>query len=288
MNDVAGILLNYQTRKDIIHLAETLLKQKHITPLVIDNSSDKKLEYWCVQNHIKYIDTGENLGYTGGNNVGIKASIIKGYEYAFILNPDIEIKTLDILGMVEVMEQGKADILFPEVLELGEKFRERLPTIENRVLRATGNIPPLSATSDDRTKYIDHGPGSAMMIRLAMIDDIGYLREEFFMYNDEVEFCYRARRAGYNIAIYLESVVAHTREDDNFITSEFRLYYQTRNKILMNYLLFDFSTSYTIFIILYIINTTLGIFINGNLSLFYPFVYGVIDGVFLKSGRMRY
>ena len=63
-------------------------------------------------------------------------------------------------------------------------------------------------------KYIHHGPGSAMMIRLNILDDVGYLNEKYFLYGEEVEFCYRARRSGYKIAMNTNCIVRHPDPDE--------------------------------------------------------------------------
>ncbi|NLV08379.1 glycosyltransferase [Halomicrobium mukohataei] len=286
--DVAGILLNYNTRQDVIRLATSLSALEGIVPLVVDNSSDVTLQTWCVDNNVQYEDTCSNLGYTGGNNVGLRAAMQEGFEYAFILNPDIEIKSLDIAGMIEILDRGNADILFPKVHDVDGGMQNDVPTTENRVLRFGGELPSLPESNDKRLRYVDHGPGSAMMLRLDMLDDIGYLREEFFMYGEEVELCYRARRAEYRVAIYRCSEVLHDHPKPEMWMSKFRMYYNVRNKFLRNKLLFGYSLIYSALILAYLAKYIQKIISKRTWELLQPMVLGIYDGLRLKTGRGRY
>lgn len=285
---IAAILLNYYSCKDVVRLAESLDTCGYVIPIIIDNSSNNFLCRWCKNNNIKYEDTGENLGYSGGNNIGLRIAIEEGFDYGFILNPDIELQSLDIEGMVEKFEKFEADILFPRVYEPDGEIQYDFPTIENWVLRNVGVLPPLPSTDDDNLRYVDHGPGSAMIIRLDIIAEIGYFREEFFMYGEEVEFCYRARRAGYKVGIFQDSLVLHARPEEEILFSDFKLYYETRNKFIRNKLLFNYSVTYSILIIGYIMKYCIEIIRSGSWKSFHPLTYAVIDGLRLKKGRGRY
>jgi GT2 family glycosyltransferase len=285
---VAAIVLNYKTENDVIRLVKDLQDFELLTPIVIDNSSSSELGSWCTQQDIHYENTGANLGYSGGNNVGLRLAKSKGFEYGFILNPDIELESLSIGNLAEILNTKKADIVFPHVLGPDGQPQTDVPTIENRILRITGEIPPLPEQTDQNLQYVDHGPGSAMLIRLSILDDIGYFREEFFMYGEEVEFCYRARRAGYSVAIYHGMKLRHEHAEHETLMSEFKLYYVVRNKLLRNKLLFGYSIVYSLLIIAYLLNYFVTIVRNRSWKLLRPLVLGILDGLQLQTGQGRY
>lgn len=289
---VAGILLNYKTREDVIRLAEALTIRPDITPIVVDNGSDRELRLWCDDCSIDYIDTNENIGYTGGNNIGLKHAKQSGFEYGFILNPDVILEQIDFQEMTRVMDKNNLDIMFPTVYDGESGLQNDLPTFENKFLRKVGFLPELPESTQDSLQYVDHGPGSAMMIRLPILDTIGYFREDYFMYGEENDICYRARRAGMDIAVYRSAEVTHggTEEDDagNEIMSEFEMYYYIRNRFIADHILFTGTSIYKLLIFIYLAVYLFKICISGSFHLLKPYVLGILDGIRNISGRQRY
>jgi GT2 family glycosyltransferase len=285
---IAAIILNYESRYSTIRQSVELNTESAIEPIVIDNSSDQVLRHWCQEQEVQYIDTGTNLGYAGGNNVGLKVAKKNGFEYGFILNPDVTIKNISSNQLLSRLDGNMVDIAFPDVIESGNKIKEELPTIENKVLRAGGDLPPLPESSDEGIKYVDHGPGCAMIVRLSVLDDMGYLNESFFMYGEEVEFCYRARLHGYRTAIIFDLTAVHSRNDELNPMSGFKMYYNLRNKFLLYELIFDKSLIYPALIVGHIIKYTIRIIWYRNWNLLRPLLYGLLDGIRLKAGSRRY
>lgn len=281
---VAGILLNYNSRSEIKQLARSLEHQELITPFIVDNSSDALLKSWCENNNYTYIDSKGNIGYAGGNNLGLKEAKIYGYKYGFILNPDVTILSLDVHSMSTILAEGKASIIFPVVYNSEGGLQNKVPTLENRILRSTGILPSLPEDGEE-VIYVDHGPGSAMLVDLDILDDLGYLDEHFFLYGEEVEFCYRARRAGYNIAIHTESQVIHTNPIS--VISDYEIYYQVRNKFLQLNIM-NYSPIYLLILIVFLMGKLYIIIKSRELGLLRPFTYGILDGLRLKTGKCRY
>lgn len=288
---VATILLNYKTREDVIRLAEGRSQRADATVIIVDNGSDPELWEWCDDHSVEYIDTGENIGYTGGNNVGLKKAKELGFEYGFVLNPDVTLKRIDFYEMAKVMHDNTIDIMFPTVYDGDGGLQNDLPTFENRFLRKAGFLPELPE-SHDSIQYVDHGPGSAMMIHLSALDLIGNFRQEYFMYGEENDLCYRARRAGLKVAVYQSAEVIHggtaSGEDDSQQMSEFQMYYFIRNRFIAEHILYTNTHIYKPMILLYLIVYLITICTSGSVHLLRPYVLGIVDGMQNKNARRRY
>lgn len=292
MITVTAILLNYNSKNKIKNRATRLLSiQKgsglKLEVLVVDNSQSHNLESWCDEKQIRYIDSGGNLGYAGGNNVGIQETS-DWSDYIFVLNPDIQILTDGLIEtLINAMEHhNDLGIAAPTVIDNdGEEFR--LSTVTSKLMRMSGLLPPLSE-DDDNLEYVDHVPGCSMLIGSDVIDDIGLFNEDFFLYLENIEFCFRAREAGYEIAAINGVFARHDRPAESLKSNKnTQIYYKIRNALLLPTYMFtgiDFLLAETIFAM----NSAQRILLavrHGGLDALWPAAYGIRDAIRNKSGK---
>ena len=204
----AIIIVNYNSVEDIKRLYDDYIKNIGEDFIVVDNNSSPDLKGWCDTVDVKYIDTGANMGYAGGNNRGINNKI-DSYDYFWILNPDTNIIDLDVLDSL-ITTMGKYSNLGIVVPTIVDQNREQynLPSRFEDILRKVNILPKLPENNSDLI-YTDHVPGSAILLRKDMIREIGLLDERFFLYVEETEYCYRARQHGYHVAIHRRSQIMH-------------------------------------------------------------------------------
>jgi len=238
------LILNYNSPYDSIELFKQIQNQvyKNFDVFIMDNNStdnSKKL----LKNSIpkaNLILNEVNLGYAGGNNIGIKKAIENGADFVWILNPDIRIEedTLKII-ITTISKNEKIAAVGPRICQRDNKkiiysdggiFRvaEGLKTGH---LNSGKNINDVEEIISSRS--VDYINGSCILIRVAAIKEIGYMREDFFLYFEETEWCYRARMKGKVLLTTNEAVVYH-QESKKKSTYYF---YMTRNRIYLSRIL---------------------------------------------------
>src|SRR3989344_693812 len=182
----------------------------------------------------KILSTKYNLGYSGGNNVGIKYALERGADYIFILNPDTTIEKNILTKLIETAESDpQIGILGPAIDEgdkttYGGKIEWLKPELSHLV------VEPLSILSGSTTKY--YIPGAAMLIKKAVVEKNGLLDECYFLYFEDADYCLRAQKAGYKLAIVPETTVYHRPSSSTkTLGAPLLLHYHYRNAHLFNW-----------------------------------------------------
>ena len=211
--------------------------------IVVDNASSDESVKMIQQVHpeIDIVQIKENLGYTGGNNLGIRYLIDKfagtktGPDYFLLLNEDTYINENTLVALTSTaLRYPEAGFLGPKVL-----FRDD----PKRFLSAggildKGYLPYLRGAGEiDQGQYedvcsVDYLSGCALMVSKRVIDDIGLLDEDYFMYFEEIDWCYRAKEAGFS-SIYVPTARAwHPNTGLRDAGSAVITYYAVRNHLL--------------------------------------------------------
>ena len=163
---------------------------------------------------VRVIANSENVGFTRGNN---KALVQAQGRYLFLLNPDTELHPGALQAMLDyVGAHPRVGIVGPRLYYgdgTTQSSRRRFPSLataffestrlqqwfpHNRILSRYYMLD----TADDATQSVDWVNGSAMFVRRELYEQIGGLDETFFMYSEELDWCYRAKQAGWEV-VYL-------------------------------------------------------------------------------------
>ncbi len=191
--------------------------------IVVDNASaDGTVEMLRADfTSVRVIANSENVGFTRGNNQAL--AIAQG-RYLFLLNPDTELLPGALPTLIDYAEaHPRAGIIGPRLFYgdgTPQSSRRRFPTLATAFLESTKLqqwFPRNRAltryymldTSDDATQEVDWVNGSAMFVRREVYDQIGGLDEAFFMYSEELDWCYRAKRAGWQVVYLPTALVTH-------------------------------------------------------------------------------
>lgn len=221
-----AIIVTYNRKQDLVACIKNLLLQT--TPLdeiiVIDNAStDGTLDYLVAEEIVTgglnpfplttkhgvttlvYSNTGENIGGAGGFNCGQKMAVERGHYYLWMMDDDAlpEAKCFQLLK--DLVDQNVVDIVNPLVVNVENKdvLSFGLSKEIQTVSQAKG------AANNDVVLYGLANPFNGTLFTKDIIQDIGFIKSEMFIWGDEVEYMSRASSKGYRYGTSYEAVIYH-------------------------------------------------------------------------------
>lgn len=236
------VILNWNGEKRISTCLESLMRisSKHFwKPVVIDNySSDKSLQVIKQTfSHIALIKNKKNLGWAGGNNVGIKHALQHRADAILLLNNDTIVTNNFLDPLIErLFSKKEIGIISPKVYALGKK-KSVIANAGNfiRPHRYFGKEAGIGEVDKGQCNTItetDYVAGTAMLIKKEVFEKIGLLNEKYFLYYEDSDFCYRARKKGFRCNFVQESIIYHKGAATSGLNSPLHNYYNTRNHYL--------------------------------------------------------
>ncbi|MDR3667496.1 MAG: glycosyltransferase family 2 protein [Ignavibacteriaceae bacterium] len=249
------VIINYNSRSvllDCLNSIERNVSNLDFEVLVIDNNSyEPIIDLEALFPWVTFVYNKKNLGFAVANNIGIQRS---SGRFVLLLNPDTvvnqntfnpmisyldEHKEVGIVGCKIYNQEGKIErsthsfpSLAKEFVHANEFIKMFLSydSFSGRMLKRILKIKSFESYWDhDSIKEVDHITGACMMIKREVINKVGLLDEAFFLYNEEVEWSYRIRKAGYKTIFLPDSNIIHLF---GFSTKQ-RVQKQTINKLLV-------------------------------------------------------
>jgi GT2 family glycosyltransferase/glycosyltransferase involved in cell wall biosynthesis len=237
--EVHGVVLNYRTA-DQAWLAARSIETSTIVArvLVVDNASgDGSVERLSsVLPAARVIDTGTNLGFSGGCNVGIRAALDEGARFVLLVNSDAVLAPRAIETLLNAARTNPAAGILAPVL-LSREEPDRIASAGIRYSTATGRMrhiaagQPLSLIPPGAAHPVDAVSGCVMLIRRDVFDAVGYFDEEFFFSFEDIEFCLRARRHRFRVLCVPGALAYHEGGRSIGRTSPDRVYFAARNHL---------------------------------------------------------
>ena len=239
---VYTIVLNFQRSDDTVRCVSSLRDSTYRNQflVVVDNGSDAAARSELVAGigPTPLIQSEENLGFAGGNNLGIRHALDRGADYVWILNPDTIVEPESLERLVQTMSR------FPEAGIVGSRLVRG--DDGTTVLFNGGTIdwnqagkpvlPDMGKPEKDvkanTVTSIDYATGASMLVRRQLVEEIGYLPERYFLYFEETDFNIRAKRAGWKVLLEPRSRVLHNRRSWGSVPAPYYVYYFVRNRIL--------------------------------------------------------
>jgi hypothetical protein len=225
------VIVNYRTPELAIDCIASLMQDLRPSPVgvtVVDNASgDHSVEMLgpaakrC-EGAMQVIPAPRNGGFAYGNNIGIRAALDDpATRYVLLLNPDTIVRVGALQALLEFMEAHPRAGIAGSALEnaagerdlsahntpspLGELEGSARSGVLTRLLRRYA----VSAPVEDRQQRCEWVSGASFLIRREVIESIGLLDEGYFLYYEEVDYCLRAREAGWEVWYVPESRVMH-------------------------------------------------------------------------------
>jgi GT2 family glycosyltransferase len=259
---VSVVTLNWNTTEITCEFLRSIKQHgsyPNIEVIVVDNGSkeDGTSAFHSAYPDVKVIRTGKNLGFSGGNNVGLKEA--KG-DYLFFVNNDTEFTPGLLEGLLQIFKD------YPDAGMVSPKFHYYFAkgTIEyagyNKVNIFTGRNGMIGCKEKDNGQYneivqTNYVHGGAMLVSRKVIGEVGGLPEHFFLYYEEFDWSEQIKRKGFKIYYQPNSLIYHKESMTAGKSSPLKTYYLTRNRILFmqrnmslgNYMIFlSYFTVFTI------------------------------------------
>ena len=229
---VSIIILNYNAGELLLNCVDSLKKSTYtnLEILIVDNISSDNSQKKCKEKFpdIKLIQNNENLGYCGGNNVGINEA--KG-KFIVILNPDTIIEPNCIDELISAYNKFGNALYQPKILSLNEKD----------IIQSTGNMLHVFGfgfardkgnkvtNKEESIEKIGYASGTCLFTSREVFDKIGLLDEFLFLYHDDLDLGWRAAQIGINSYYVPKSNIFHV-ESYSLKWSAKKFYWLERNR----------------------------------------------------------
>jgi GT2 family glycosyltransferase len=240
MSRVSVITVNFnqgEVTEALLNSIKSLNSYKDIEIIVVDNGSSPNLIPMWVAKYpmIKFVRSDTNLGFAGGNNLGIKEA---SGEYLFFVNNDTEFTESLVSQLVKTLEDHEEiGIISPKI-----RYFDQPDTIQyagfTKMNYYTARNKCIGQFEKDLGQY-DHLAGetgyihgAAMMVRKQAISTAGGMPEVYFLYYEEMDWCEQIKRAGFKIWIDTSAVIYHKESISVGAKSTLKEYFMNRNRIL--------------------------------------------------------
>jgi GT2 family glycosyltransferase len=242
MKHIAIVVLNWQTWQATLTCLNSLRQLEtaySVTLIICDNASDNQsfseIHKWIKQHYSAnqyqiYLEplflkqksfkcilmqTGDNLGFAGGMNVGIRYALAQQhFDYIWLLNNDTHVEPDAVDKLVQCSQQPNIGLIGSTILDAqqphliqcagGCRYYPWITVFKNVYAGQTRQ-----QLHDLPTPTLDYIYGAALFFPVSVIKKIGLLNEEYFLFYEELDYCQRLKRAGYKIVWCRDSIVYH-------------------------------------------------------------------------------
>lgn len=235
---VSIIIINYNQLQVTCEFLESTnaLTYPNYEIILVDNHSlpDPSLSINSLYPNVRLVLNPQNLGFTGGNNVGIRKA---HGEYYFIVNNDTEV-TPDLLERLlePFREDATIGVVSPKIRYFTQPDVIQYAGFEEMNF-FTGRNSTIGYNEVDTGqynvgRYTSYAHGAGMMVKREVVEKVGPLPDIFFIYYEELDWSAHIRRAGYQIYYQPSALLYHKESMTTGKDSPFKAYYHNRNRIL--------------------------------------------------------
>jgi len=252
MVKVAVVILNFKVKEETLKCVASVEKSDYhdIEIIVVDNNSGDGIEEELPKNNkTVFIQSNDNLGYTGGNNLGIRRALEDKADYIFILNPDTEVTHTTISSLVIESEKEQAVIIGPKILFGDRKtiwYAGGLLDLAN-VLGGHRGVDELDKGQYNKVEETEFVTGGAMFVKSEVFEKVGLFDEKYFMYLEDSDLCFKAKKMGFKILYNPKAVVYHENAKSAGLGSPLQDYFITRNRMYFASKFLSFRTRFALF-----------------------------------------
>ncbi|MBW3637974.1 MAG: glycosyltransferase family 2 protein [Armatimonadetes bacterium] len=241
---VAIILVNWNGKSDTLECLESLrlsmaATQSAISPsvIVVDNGSrdDSVAAIRREFPHVTVLETGENLGFTGGNNVGIRHALDEEFDFLFLLNNDTIVQAGALDKLVEAAQNAPQFGLLTPVMPYFDTPQEiwfggsRLDLKRATAFHDNRAVP----APDQEVQEIPWASGCAMLLPSGVMRQLGGFDDRFFLIWEDVDLSLRVRAMGLKIGLVPAARILHKVSRSFGGRSSWGRYYHVRNNLLL-------------------------------------------------------
>ena len=241
LNNVAIVVLNWNGKSDTLECLDSLTKVSfsNLETIVVDNGStdDSVVTIKTDYPRVTVLETGKNLGFAEGNNVGIRLALERNADYVLLLNNDTVVDSNIIEAFIDAAKK------YPNGGVYGAKIYYHAEP--KRIWYAGGTwdknekcFAQIGDGVDDIGQFnevvtTEFVVGCAMFIPAQVLKKVGLLESEFFLNYEEIDFCSRIKQAGYE-NIYVPDAILWHKISVSFggESSPLKTYFTFRNRLL--------------------------------------------------------
>ncbi len=255
---VAIIIVNWNGWQDTIECLGSLEKVTYpnFSVYVVDNgSTDESIEkldaYQLSAISYKLIKNGQNLGFAGGNNVGIKKALEDGADYLLLLNNDTLVSPDFLAELVQTAEsEARIGIVGPKIYFTEEQIANnrkqerkiwfgggKLNWLKTKGHHANYGVSDADVSSNSKFQILDseYITGCCLLIKRTVIERIGLLSEDYFLYYEDVDWCLKAKKAGFRVVYVPGAHIWHKVSRSAKPGSSSYVYYHVRNCLMLSW-----------------------------------------------------
>ncbi len=270
MKKIFIVILNYKGHNDTIELLKSLMKTKRdsfsLSTIIVDNYPEDPIkinESDYLPLNLKIIFNTKNLGFSGGNNVGIKYSLENGADYVLLINNDTYVDPDFIEELLRVFEaDNDAGIVVPKIyfakgFEYHKKYKES--ELGKVIWYAGGNMDWANIIGYHRgVDEVDSGQfrevvetqiasGCCLMLKRELLEKIKGYDDKYFLYYEDADLSVRAIKKGYKILLAPKSVIWHKNaQSSGGSGSGLQDYYISRNRMIFGFEYASFRTKFAL------------------------------------------
>jgi GT2 family glycosyltransferase/glycosyltransferase involved in cell wall biosynthesis len=239
-DNVAAVVLNYRTPAQT-WLAVRSLQASFRPParvIVTDNGSADGSDAWLrlALEGVDVLQTGRNLGFSGGCNAGIRAALRERADFVLLMNSDVVLAPGALGALLDTArDHPGAGVIAPVLLSRDEPDRIASAGISFSArtgrMRHRGAGLPLSLLDAEPVTSVDAVSGCVMLVRRAVFESAGLFDEDYFFSFEDIDFCLRARAAGFDALCTSDALAYHEGGCSIGRRSPRRVYFATRNHL---------------------------------------------------------
>jgi len=273
MVKIALIVLNYKQAQLTIDTIQSLLQINHKgfdfqIFLINNNPPDESLaifeDKYGKNNKITILSSGANLGYAGGNNFGIKHALKLNFDYYLIINNDVIVDKNFLFNLYNTARLNKTpSIVGPKIYFASgyEYHKDRYKKSEiGKVIWSAGgtmdwkNVYGSNQGVDevDRGQHdkqitnLDFITGCCFLVPKEIFLSVGPFDEKYFMYLEDVDFCQRVKKKGYQLIYEPKAFIWHVNSGSSGSGSALHDYFITRNRLMFGFKYASFRTKFAL------------------------------------------
>lgn len=256
MSKISVIILNWNAADDTLECLKSFRQLKlvdcDLQTIVVDNGSSESITSITRTTGItglKIIQNKENLGFAGGNNVGMKYALENGADYVLVLNNDTLVDKNSIVQLIKAAEEHKdAGLLSPKIyFAPGFEFHKGRYEKDERgkviwyaggqmdwdnILGSNRGVDEVDIGRYNKIGETDFATGACMLIKRPILESVGFFDEKYFMYLEDADLSQRAKETGWKVLYVPNAHLWHKVAKSSGIGSNLNDYFITRNRML--------------------------------------------------------
>lgn len=254
MKKVFVIILNWNRLKDTLTCLKSVrdlnTQSFDLKVLIVDNAStDDSLEKLKEIKDVELISNRTNLGFAGGNNVGIRYALKEGADYVVVLNNDTILEKDSLNRLVKTaLSNPECGALSPKIFfEKGYEFQKNKykEADKGKVIWYAGGVidwknvygsgrgvDEVDTGLFNQIENTDYATGTCMLLTREGLKKVGMFDEKYFMYYEDTDLSQRFKKGGFEVVYVPDAIIWHKVAQSSGIGSDLNDYFITRNRML--------------------------------------------------------